>query len=79
MEDTYYKSIYAFTKKRLEAAFETFDLNGDERIDMVELKQMIGGALDTEMYHEIMKEADINEDGVIDFEEFERICTAVIK
>jgi calcium-dependent protein kinase len=69
----------ALTKKRLEAAFKTFDLNGDERIDMDELKQMIGGALDTEMYHEIMKEADINQDGVIDFEEFERICTAVIK
>jgi calcium-dependent protein kinase len=67
------------TKKRLEAAFKTFDINGDECIDMSELKQMIGGTLDTDMYHEILKEADFNEDGVIDFEEFEKICTAVIK
>ena len=58
----------------MESAFKTFDINGDGKIDLNELKEMIGGALDEQIYSEIMKEADTNGDGVIDFLEFEKIC-----
>lgn len=68
----------ALSKKKLETAFKTFDLNGDEVIDMNELKEIVGGAVDTEMYKEIMKEADTNGDGVIDFNEFEEICMKTV-
>ena len=66
------------SKKKLESAFKTFDLNGDGKIDLNEVKEMIGGALDEQMYSEILKEADINGDGVIDFHEFENICMKFI-
>jgi calcium-dependent protein kinase len=62
------------SKRKLQSAFKTFDLNGDGRIDLNELKEMIGGVLDEGMYKEILKEADSNGDGVIDYEEFENIC-----
>lgn len=62
------------SKNKLQAAFKTFDLNGDDKIDMSELKEIIGGAVDDNMYNEIMKEADTNGDGFISFQEFEKIC-----
>lgn len=61
------------SKKKLQSAFKTFDLNGDGKIDINELKEMIGG-LDNEDYREIMREADKNHDGVIDYDEFEKVC-----
>jgi calcium-dependent protein kinase len=62
------------SRNKLQSAFKTFDLNGDGRIDLNELKEMIGGALDEQIYSEIMKEADTNGDGTIDYQEFEAIC-----
>ena len=66
------------SRKKLEIAFKTFDINGDDMIDMNELKEMIGGAVNTEMYNEIMKEADTNGDGFISYQEFEKICTNLL-
>ena len=62
------------SRKKIETAFRTFDVNGDEKIDLAELKGIIGGALNEDMYQEIMKEADANGDGWIDFKEFEQVC-----
>lgn len=64
----------SLSKRKLQSAFKTFDLNGDGKIDLTELKEMIGGVLDEAMYKEILKQADTNGDGVIDYEEFEMIC-----
>lgn len=64
--------------KKLKTAFQTFDLNGDGKIDLAELKEMIGGALDEQIYKEILKQADSNGDGVVDYEEFEEICMKFI-
>ncbi|OMJ94562.1 hypothetical protein SteCoe_2206 [Stentor coeruleus] len=61
------------SKKKLQSAFKTFDINGDGKIDINELKEMIPGLSD-EDYLEIMREADKNHDEAIDYEEFEKIC-----
>lgn len=59
--------------KKLESAFRAFDLDGNGKIDMNELKEMIGG-VDDVAYNNIMCQNDKNGDGSIDFEEFKDIC-----
>lgn len=64
--------------KKLEAAFRAFDLNGNGKIDIDELKEMIGGVGENG-YQALMAEIDTNGDGEIDFEEFREICLKIPK
>jgi len=57
------------------SAFKVFDLNGDGKISMQELEQVLNSgsveeALGAQTIKDLMKEVDLNGDGEIDFEEF---------
>ncbi|XP_071333982.1 calcium-binding protein 4-like isoform X2 [Trachinotus anak] len=60
--------------KELQSAFLQFDLDGDGKINQDEMKEavktMLGEKLKKGELEEILKELDINADGIIDFEEF---------
>jgi calcium-dependent protein kinase len=62
--------------KKLEAAFRAFDLDGNGKIDLNELKEMIGG-IDDVGYMNMMCQNDKNGDGGLDFEEFKEICLKI--
>ncbi|CAG9334380.1 unnamed protein product [Blepharisma stoltei] len=66
------KSIY-MQEERLYAAFKTFDLDGSGKISARELSEILGKErvdLDGTFWDEIIREADTNHDGEIDFTEF---------
>lgn len=60
------------------SAFRVFDLDGDGKITQEELAQVLGGDSADHLYEhfgkekvqQMLKEVDVNGDGVIDFEEF---------
>uniref|UniRef100_A0A672GF40 EF-hand domain-containing protein n=1 Tax=Salarias fasciatus TaxID=181472 RepID=A0A672GF40_SALFA len=60
--------------KELQSAFVQFDLDGDGKINQDEMKEavktLLGEKLKKGELEEILKELDINADGMIDFEEF---------
>ncbi|KAG7240067.1 hypothetical protein INR49_027921 [Caranx melampygus] len=62
--------------KELQSAFVQFDLDGDGKINQDEMKEavktMVGEKLKKGELEEILKELDINADGIIDFEELEK-------
>ena len=66
------------SKKNLRAAFELFDADKSGTIDAGELKAILGKSsnYDAKMWKDIIKEADQNGDGVIDFDEF---CNMMLK
>jgi calcium-dependent protein kinase len=64
--------------KKLEAAFRAFDLNGNGKIDIEELKEMIGG-IDEQGYQFLMQQIDTDGDGEINFDEFKVICLQIPK
>ena len=66
------------SKQKLRAAFEIFDIDGSGTIDATELKTILGKSTnyDKNTWKEIIKEADQNGDGVIDFDEF---CDMMLK
>jgi len=51
------------------SAFNLFDLNRDGKIDSHELKQLLDKT-STRSAVELVREADVNNDGFIDFQEF---------
>jgi calcium-dependent protein kinase len=63
------------SKNRLETAFKTFDLDNSGAIDAEELKLVLGKYhnYDDSFWHELIKECDLNGDGVIDLNEFTRM------
>eukprot|EP00250_Pteridium_aquilinum_P015416 c22565_g6_i1 orf=289-1890(+) len=59
--------------EHLRKAFAYFDLDGDEFIDFIELKQTLGddlGSDDTDTINAIMQEVDLDKDGKISYDEF---------
>jgi calmodulin len=57
----------------LRQAFKVFDKDGNGTIDVAELKlvmQQLGEPLNDQQLADMMKEADLNGDGQIDFQEF---------
>ena len=47
--------------------FQQFDADGSGTIDAQELRQVLGDEVDVD---EVLREVDINGDGVVDYEEF---------
>ena len=69
------------SKDKLEAAFRAFDKDGSGKIGIDELKDMLEKndrlAEDSE-WHEVIKEADMNGDGEIDFIEFKDLMMKLL-
>ena len=69
------------TDEKLKAAFSLFDRNGDGDIEAKELKEVIGddNNIDNKVWLDMIKEVDLDGNGVIDFEEFkdmmQKLCS----
>lgn len=63
------------SKERLEAAFKAFDIDGSGTISADELKTILGKyhAYEDAIWADIIKEVDLNGDGVIDLREFSQM------
>ena len=60
------------TEEKLKAAFSLFDRNGDGDIEAKELKEVIGddNTKEDNIWMQMIKEVDLDGNGVIDFDEF---------
>jgi len=69
-------NIIIGSAKRIEKAFKIFDKDGDGRINAKELEDVLSGegvkVADKEIFKDILKEWDLNDDGEVDFEEFQK-------
>jgi calcium-dependent protein kinase len=63
------------SKSNLEAAFNAFDKDGSGKISAEELKVMLdaGSVVNESVWQELIREADQNGDGEIEFKEFSRL------
>ena len=71
-------NVYIFTLQTLKEAFKIFDKNHNGFIEVKELKEVtttLGQALSEEEFKEFWREADINNDGKIDIEEFVKVMS----
>jgi calcium-dependent protein kinase len=59
-----------YNKQNLLKVFAAFDKNGDGKIDLEELKEVLGAGNTDASIKSMIDEADVNKDGVIDIEEF---------
>ena len=71
------------TKENIDAAFRTFDADGNGKITKDELQAVFAagkaGSATTEVWERIMADVDKNGDGEIDYEEFQAAMTNVLK
>ena len=69
-------SIIINNISKIEKAFKLFDRNGDGSINAKELEEVLTGegiqVIDKTIFSDILKECDLNEDGKVDFEEFQK-------
>ncbi|KAJ8000596.1 hypothetical protein DPEC_G00182020 [Dallia pectoralis] len=65
--------------KELRDAFKEFDSNGDGQISLAELKEAMKKLMGEQLYNpeidEILRDVDLNGDGLVDFEEFVRMMS----
>lgn len=63
---------HLLSRKRLESAFKAFDLDGSGTISADELQEILGAnhKYDDSFWQDMIREADLNGDGVIDLSEF---------
>jgi calcium-dependent protein kinase len=68
-------------EKNLKTTFEMFDKDGGGTISAQEIAQILGRNLskDEKVWNEIVKEVDLNGDGLIDFKEFKTMMNKFIK
>ena len=59
-----------YNRSNLVSAFNRFDRNGDGKIDLDELRSVVGGNKSDSIFKQMIEEADKNKDGVIDIIEF---------
>jgi len=65
------------SKEKLKAAFKMFDKDGSGTISREEIKEALGG-VEEEMADKIISEVDIDDDGEISFEEFEKLMNNLV-
>ncbi|XP_006891943.1 PREDICTED: calmodulin-like protein 5 [Elephantulus edwardii] len=67
------------SEEEMQAAFRVFDVNGDGHITVAELKQAMGNLgveLSDEELDQMIREADTDKDGQVNYQEFARILTS---
>ena len=70
------KKIYS--KENMRKAFDLFDLDGSGTISSIELQKIFSlGDINDNLWNELVKQADKNFDGEIDFEEFTQFITSL--
>ena len=78
-----YNREMLLSKENLDIAFKMFDQDGNGQISMDELKQVFASGSASgkteDVWQQIIASADTNNDGVIDFEEFEAAMMEVLK
>ena len=59
-------------EEKLKLAYKLFDKNGDGNIEACEIKEVLGSINDTDdnLWEQLIKEADLDGNGLIDYEEF---------
>ena len=63
----------ALSNERLIAAFKVYDKDGDGKISLKELVKALGHVADMDFFTQMIKIADKNNDGEIDFDEFKEL------
>lgn len=68
------------TKERMKIAFDHFDKNKSGSINIQELKQLLdqGRHIDDSVWKAMIAEADINGDGEVSYNEFEKMMEGLI-
>ena len=66
--------------EKLKAAFDYFDKDHSGEINVAEIKEVLGGSINTskKVWDEILSEVDINGDGGIEFHEFKKMRTKLL-
>ena len=71
------------TKPRLMTTFKMFDKNNGGTISFQELRSVLEGddpdEFTDDLFKELINQIDINGDGEIDFKEFEKMMTYLVK
>ena len=76
MKNDHLLNTYLYIFQSLKEAFKIFDKNRNGYIEAKELKQVtttLGSQLTDEEFEDFWREADINNDGKLDYEEFIKI------